>query len=242
MRRRAQLTARFLVAVGHEVGSGVLTPTTLARAVVRVLPVDGAGLSTLVGALRLPLGASSELATCAEELQTTLGEGPCLDAALAQAAVAFDIPELSARWPTYTAELTVKTPFRAAAAVPLRLPGHDAFAALDLFIVDPRARDRLDLLELDRQIAAPAAALLTTCLDQVPDGGGLDTKPEWYRTAAGRRHDVWVAIGMVMAERPEPARDALSVLRAHAYRRDRSLDELASDVVNRRIAPAEMHD
>ena len=233
--RRAGLTARFLVAVGQEVGAGALTPTTLARAVARVLPVDAAGMSTLSGPLRVPLGASSADAALAELLQTSLGEGPCLDAALTQASVALDLDELRARWPVYTVELTRQTPFRAVAAIPLRVPSHDAFAALDLFSTEPKIHDRLDLAELDTQIGAPSAALLTTCLDQVPEDDGSTPDPEWYRSAARRRHDVWVAIGMVMAAHPEPTEDALSLMRAHAYSQDRSLDDLAADLVHRRL-------
>ena len=233
--RRAGLTARFLVAVGQEVGAGALTPTTLACAVARVLPVDAAGISTLASALRVPLGASNPDAALAEVLQTSLGEGPCLDAAQTQAAVALDLDDLGARWPVYTAELTRQTPFRAVAAIPLRVPSHDAFAALDLFSTDPRLRDRLDLAELDAQIGAPAAALLTTCLDQVPDVDSPAPAPEWYQSAARRRHDVWVAIGMVMAAHAEPTQDALSLMRAHAYSHERSLDDLAADLVHRRL-------
>lgn len=233
--RRAGLTARFLVAVGQELGAGVLTPTTLACAVARVLPVDAAGLSTMTSVLRVPLGASNPDAALAEVLQTSLGEGPCLDAVQTQTSVALDHDDLSARWPVYTAELTRQTPFRAVAAIPLRVPSQDAFAALDLFSTDPQIRDRLELAELDQKIGAPAAALLTTCLDQVPDIDSPGPAPEWYQSAARRRHDVWVAIGMVMAAHPEPARDALSLLRAHAYTHDRSLDDVADDLVHRRL-------
>lgn len=238
--RRAGLTARFLVAVGQETGEGYLTPTTLACAVVKVLPVDAAGLSTLAGMLRVPLGASDAEAGTAEVLQTSLGEGPCLDAGQTQSSVALDLDELGARWPRYTAELTRRTPFRAVAALPLRIPSHGAYAALDLFTRSPRIRDRLDLDKLDQQIGAPAAALLTTCLDQLPHVDSPTALPDWYTTAAGRRHNVWVAIGMVMSAQSRPAQEALRLLREHAHVHDLSLDDLADEVTSRRRPPSDI--
>ena len=136
--RRGTLTARFLQAVGREVGADGLTPAALTRAVVQVLPVDGAGMSILTGALRTPLGWSSVTVRRAEELQTTLGEGPCLTAAQTQTSVVFDADDLATRWSLYSKELIGKTPFRAVAAIPLRVPGQGVFAALDLFTHDPK--------------------------------------------------------------------------------------------------------
>jgi len=238
--RRSVLSARFFHAVGQEVGAGVLTPAALARAVVAVLPVDGAGLSTLAGALRVPLGSSGADVALAEELQATLGQGPCLDAAAAQASVVLDQEDLTGRWPLYAYEMAGRTPFRAAASIALRAPGRPVFAALDLYSRSPQLGDVLDLAEIDEHLAAPTAALLTTCLDQLDDVQIPEARPEWYQTAAGRRHDVWVAIGMVMANQPGRARDALSLLRAHAYSLDRSLDDLAGDLVAGRVTTADL--
>jgi len=241
--RRARLTARFLLAVGEESASDDLTPAALARAVVRVLPVDGAGLSTMTDLLRVPLGSSSPAVAQAEVLQTSLGEGPCLHAAQVKASVVLELPELRRSWPTYTERLVAETPFRAVASIPLYAPGHVLFAALDVYAHDPGLSDRLDLVELDEGLAAPAAALLTTCVEQVVDVGGRRARPEWYETAAGRRHDVWVAMGMVIAHRsssgrPVATRDALSLLRAHAHTHDRSLDDVAAEVVRSRVPPS----
>ena len=239
----AALTASFLMALAQEVVDDAnLTPAALSRAIGRVLPVDGAGLSTMASGLRMPLGSSSDAAARAEVLQTSLGEGPCLEAAEAQAPMAADLAELTTRWPTYTEELTGKTPFRAVAAIPLYAPGRGVFAALDLYATDPRLSDRLDLAEVEERVAAPAAALLTTCVEQLRDIENQAATPEWYQSASGRRHDVWVAVGMVMAVRPGRTRDALSLLRAHAYTQGRSLDDLAADVVDGRLPPTDLTD
>jgi len=54
-----------------------LLPTRLSRAITKMLPVDGAGISLSgVDGRRIPLGASSEDAAVAERLQFTVGAGP----------------------------------------------------------------------------------------------------------------------------------------------------------------------
>jgi hypothetical protein len=230
---RSGLTASFLTALAGEVGEADLTPAALTRAVVRVLPVDGAAVSTMVSVLRLPLGASSEVARRAEELQSTLGEGPCLHAAETQSTVCAGPAELKARWPLYADELAGRTPFRAVAAVPLHATGQGVFAALDVYSTDPRLVDRLDPHELE-SLACTVAALLVVCIAQIPDINAPERGPDWYRVAAGRRHDVWLAIGMVMSSRAVRTRDALALLRGHAYAENRSLDDLAADLVQGR--------
>jgi len=236
-------TAAFLTALAQEMGDDAdLTPAALSRAIEQVLPVDGAGLSTVASTLRVPLGASSDAVTQAEVLQTSLGEGPCLEAAKAHAPMVLDLVELTSRWPAYAEELTGSTPFRAVASIPLYAPGRDVFAALDLYATGPQLSDRLDLAEVEERVAAPAAALLSVCLEQVRDVQNHAATPEWYRSATGRRHNVWVAVGMVMATRPGPSRDALSLLRAHAYTQGRSLDALAADVIDGRVPSSDLTD
>jgi hypothetical protein len=237
----AGTTARFLLAVGQEVGTGQMTPAALARAAARVLPVEAAGLSMMVNVLRLPLGASDDDASQAEELQSSLGEGPCLEAAEVQSEVVADLTDLNRRWPLYLEELSRQTPFRAVAAIPLRTPAGGIFAALDLYTTSEHLRDRLDLAEVD-QVRIPTAALLSTCVEEVRDLESAEERPDWYREAAGRRHDVWVAIGMIMATRAGRRRDALSLLRAHAYSQNRSLDDLAADLIEGRLLLGELTD
>ena len=229
--RRATLTARYLRAVGAEVGAEGLTPAALARAAVRVLPVDGAGLSSTAEGSRISLGASGLAATKAERLQILLGEGPRIGAAESRTALVVDHDGLAVRWPSYAEELVTQTPFRAVAALPLYAPGGAVFAALDLYATDPKLDEQLDLAEVDRQVAAPVAALLTTCVREIRDVQDSDTAPEWYQTAAGRRHNAWVAIGTIMAHQFRRTSDALSVLRAYAYVQGLGLVDRASSAV-----------
>jgi hypothetical protein len=190
--------------------------------------------------LRLPLGGSSPAADTAEELQTSLGEGPCLAAAVAKATRVVDLAELQTRWPVYGDELTRQTPFRSVASVPLRTPAGEVYAALDLYAEDEHLSRRLDLDAVTRDVAPVVSALLSMCLADVR---GIDLEramPSWYRVATTRRHRVWVAIGMLVGREQQSTQDALSVLRAHAYALGSTLDDLADDLVEGRLSPDDL--
>jgi hypothetical protein len=229
------LTASYLEAVSHRMGGDGLTPNVLSEAAADLLPVDAAGISTLLGALRLPLGASSDTAAMAEELQTSIGEGPCLAAAVSKTVAAADLAEITTRWPVYGEELVRRTPYRSVASVPLSTPDGEVYAALDLYAEDEHLTRRLDLDAVTAHIVGPVSALLGICMAQVRDVDVEDAMPDWYRLATARRHHVWVATGMLIGRDRQPTRDALSVLRAHAYTLDQTLDELADDLVEGRV-------
>jgi hypothetical protein len=230
------LTASFFEAVSHRMGDEGLTPTVLSRAVSDLLPVDAGGISTLLGGLRLPLGASDHAAQTAEVLQTSLGEGPCLAAAAARCTCVADLAELTMRWPVYGEELTRRTPYRSVAAVPLSTPDGEVYAALDLFAEDDHLSHQLDLDAVNRYIAAPLSALLGLCMADVREVDLEQDMPDWYRVATARRHHVWMATGMLLGLRQQSTADALSLLRAHAFALGCTLDELADDLVQGRAS------
>lgn len=99
------LAERFVAAVTQlyaMVGDGAeLLPTVLARACVKVLPIAGASLS-LTDELRIPLGASDDVAARAEQLQATLGEGPCLTATATGHHRCMTLPRWPAPGPCFT--------------------------------------------------------------------------------------------------------------------------------------------
>lgn len=230
----AEITSRFLLALGQGVAGAELEPAALARAAADVLQVGGGGLSTMVSVLRQPLAATDDDCRLAEELQTTLGDGPCLHAAEARAAVVSDLADMEARWPQYAEELTSRTRYRSVASVPLRAPGAGVFAALDLYSENPRLTETLDPADV-AVVGRITGALLGTTMEQIEDISSSDGGPAWYRAVSGRRQDVWVAIGMVMANQRERTSNALSLLRAHAYSNSRSLDDVAADLVSGRL-------
>lgn len=235
------LTEDFQRAVAELTGeqnSLELLPLALALACVRVLPIDGAGVS-MTESLRVPLAASDPVVARAERLQTTLGEGPCLSAATDQVALLADRDHLQRRWPFYFAELTGATPYLSVASIPLRLPGEQAFGAIDLYSTDP-AGDRLGPLEeIEAAIAGPAALLLMDAPERLSHTGV--TMPVWLdNDPANQRMDVWVAVGLMMAGLGLGNDDALAALRGYAYSHGLSLDEVASQMLSRELGSAEV--
>src|SRR4051812_13901235 len=175
------------------------TPSVLATAAASVLRVDGAGISLIDDALRVPLGASRAAVTAAEQLQVTLGEGPCLTAAAAREPLMADAPTMAGQWPVYAVQLMEQTPFRSVASVPLYdRPAH-VFGALDLYSI--RAGPPLNFdLDAGAAIGVQMSRFLTGELPRL-DGavdedldGWLDVPP------AADRMEVWTAVGMVMSE------------------------------------------
>jgi hypothetical protein len=226
------LTATAVALPGAE-----LLPERLARACVRVLPVDGAGISLFFACdRRLPLGASDPVAAEAERLQFTVGDGPCLTSHATGDPVLADEATLRSRWFGYYDALVSHTPIRGTISMPLRdeLRG---IGALDLYVVPPRDVGSLSL----RDALSVSEEVATVLQMQTRQGTRPSDGPAWLDApAAERRSTVWQAIGFVNSALAIPSPDALAVLRAHAFATGCSLDELAAQVVSRRVPVEEL--
>jgi hypothetical protein len=219
-------------------GGPELLPVRLARAAARMLQVDGAGISLTDGAgRRVPLGASSDEASTAERLQFTTGEGPCTTAQETGEPVFVVEEDLLRRWPAFADLLLGQTPFRAVVALPL-VPTLAGNGAMDLFFRRPDEVPELDVFE-----ALAVGGLVTSALsdaavwsDWSPDSG-----PEWlHGPVPGRRAAVWEAMGRLGMELELTAPAARDLMRAYAYGRDRSIDDVAADLLAGRLQPAEL--
>ena len=225
--------------VQHRRGQDELTPSVLAAACLTVLPVDGASISMSQRRLRVPLGWSGDAAAIAERTQTTLGEGPCLTAAAASAALVVDADALVDRWPVYGVELTRRTPFRSVASIPLGTAGQPVFGALDLYALRPDLSTVLVLDEAAGAVGGPIASFLSGMLDEVYE---YEVEPPswWDEGPAVDRADVWTAVGMLIAANEFDDVDdtaALARLRGFAFRHDLTLDETADRLLNRQLTP-----
>ncbi|MCO8271575.1 GAF and ANTAR domain-containing protein [Actinoplanes sp. TRM 88003] len=205
----------------------------LCSAAERALSASGAGVSVLAGGGMRGVAAVSEPAyELLEELQFSLGEGPCLDAFAGRQPVL--VPDLSdgamVRWPGYAPALHGRG-VRAVFAFPLQI-GSARLGALDVFrartgsLTDDEFREALTFADiavttlLDGQArAAPGAA-----------ADGLDDE------VVGQRAELFQAQGMVAVQLGISLVDALARLRAYAYAEDRALGDVARDVVARRVA------
>lgn len=201
-------------------------------ACVDLLGVTGAGVSLMTGGSSgATIGVSGELAARVEEWQFSLGEGPCREA------LANDRPIMvadladgnghAAQWPVF-GETVQEVGIRAIFAFPFRLGGRP-IGVLDLF------RDRAGLLSREQmRVASALADLAGTLLDLDPAAIDQNTVEE-----PAYRFEVHQATGMVAAQLSVSAQEALARLRARAFAQERTVSELAADVVNRRIRFAE---
>jgi hypothetical protein len=230
------LAERFRRALSEQAAPGAdpeLLAQRLSRAVVRVLPVDGAGISVQAGPGRqFPVGASDAESGLAERLQFTVGAGPCLHATQARQPVFVVGADMARRWPAFHDLLVARTPYRGIVALPMRR-GLAGVGAIDLYF---RREDEVGVLDVfsamtvgDLVIAALAEAAVWSSWAE-SDG------PEWMQSpSARRRAGVWEAmsqIGLALDVGPD---QALSVLRGQAYAQGRTVDDLAADVVAGRL-------
>jgi hypothetical protein len=208
-------------------------PERIAALCVRTLGITGAGISMVTTeGNRGVVCATDDIAAQIEDLQFTLGEGPCVDAVLSGAPVLVDDLDepgdiIVERWPAFMRAAT-NAGVRALFAFPLRI-GAISVGAIDLY------RDRPGELTNDQMtaglLAADAAALALLGLDaELEDqfAGGLDNRSTYQL-------QVHQATGMVQVQLGVKTEDAFLMLRARAFATGRRLADVATDVVARRI-------
>jgi hypothetical protein len=167
------------------------------------------------------------------ELQLTLGEGPCPDAADDGALVLVsDLGELEAsrRWPLF-APAARQAGAAAIFAFPLRI---GAIRAGVMGLYRDRAGPLSDEQLGDALTIADAAALLLISADQEDEAAaaGPGGQPA---DLAGHRAEIDQATGMLTEQLGVGIAEAFIRLRAYAYAHDRPLADLARDIVARRL-------
>lgn len=205
-------------------------PGLLVTMCVSCVPVTGAGIIVMAdsgpGAM---LASTDGPARIMEELQFTLGEGPCLDASTSgQPVMQPDLARTATqRWPGFAAG-ALTAGVRAIFAFPLQVGG------IRVGVLDLYRNVAGDLT--DRQLAealafadAATAVLLRLQARAGPDDlNGLADLLE-------DRTDVHVATGMVSEQTGRDLASALVLLRAHAYAAETPILEVARRVVARTL-------
>ena len=198
--------------------------------------IDAAAISLVFdGAASGTLGSSGESARKYDELQFTLGEGPCLDSVAQKSPVLVaDLADLdAARWPVYGPAMLANQ-IRGVFAMPVVVAGEHV-GALDLF------RNQPGRLEAHLMVGAVAAAELAgiPLLDLMNDDlRAAVNDPEsnaWAELHLLSRVEVSQATGMLVAQLDIDPADALVRLRAHAYATGRSATDVARDILDRRL-------
>ena len=203
----------------------------LCEVAAEVSAASGAGIMVLAdGRPQGTLCTTNSVSDLIEDLQYTLGEGPCVDAhRFGKAVVEPDLaaPDLP-RWQAF-APRAVEAGARAVFGFPVRL-GAARLGAVNLY------RDRPGPLSHDQHAAALVVAdvaAYTILLLQAGAAPG-EVAAELEREA-NFKLVVHQAAGMVSVQLDVSVGDALVRLRAHAFRTDRPVADVARDVVSRAL-------
>lgn len=206
----------------EQVCRGSVTLLDVSGAAVIVMSTEETGAAVVV---------SNAGAAAVEDLQFTLGEGPCLRAFQTGSPV-FE-PELLDgslfRWPEFSRQ-AVAAGARAVFALPLQL-GAVRLGVLYLYRAEPG-------MLTDAQLADGfELAEMTTTLLLEAQAGAVGTGDLAPSLAGGWAHRAVVhqAAGMVAAQAGVDLAEALARLRARAFGDDRSIYDVAFDVVERRL-------
>lgn len=202
----------------------------ICRTALEVLGASGSSMMLMNGGPPAPLAWSDPISSRLEELQQTLGEGPCVDAH--QSGRPVSEPSLShprtPRWTAFTAA-ALDMGVAALFSFPLRMGGvrlgaltvHRAVAG---GLSDAQHADAL-------AVATVATATILASQSEAPPGAlARDLEPFMAYSAVLRQ-----AAGMVSVQLGTRVGEALVCIRAFAFATDRPLDEVASDIVARRV-------
>lgn len=204
--------------------------TRLCAALVRAVPASGAGMTvTLADSPAMVLAASGPQAEELEELQLTIGEGPCVDAATDRRPVLE--PDLSGagsrRWPAYAPAahaLSVGAVF----AFPIQV-GAACLGVLDIYREEPGSLPTAGLGDA----FAFADVALEVLLDDQQDLVG--PQPSTLGEALTPL-ELYQAQGMVMIQLGGTLAEAMVRIRAFAYAHDQRLGDVARDIASGRLA------
>ena len=196
-----------------------------------ITEMTGAGIMLMDG--DLPKGSvctTNPVSALVEELQYTLGEGPCVDAYLQQRPVVE--PDLAdpaqARWVAFTPP-AVEAGARALFGFPLNVGGA-RLGALNLYRDRPGALTDDQYADALVMAAVAAQAVIGMQADAAPGALGAELE-----IGTNFQFVVHPASGMVAVQLGVNVTEALIRLRAHAFAQDRLVADVAKDVVDGRL-------
>ena len=197
----------------------------------RITGMNGAGVMLMSGDIpRGSLCASDGVSKLIEDLQYTLGEGPCVDAYRLDAVVAEpDLAEpVTRRWVAFSPPV-LEAGVRAVFGFPLRV-GTARLGALNMY------RDQPGPLTADQHADALVVADVTArwVLD-AQAGAPADAMAHELEAGADFHFTVHNAAGMISVQEGISVTEALIRLRAFAFSHDRPLNNVARDIIARTL-------
>lgn len=195
-----------------------------------VLQVASVGVTLMSARHNSPVCHSDDRSLALGELQFSLGEGPSLDAFAQREEI--DEPDLEhaqvARWPVFTAT-ALELGTRGIFALPLN-SGTKCIGVLTLY------HDVAGALSAEQRADSLVVAdAVARSMVDAQSRNETDMLAVELDDAASHRAEVHQASGMVAVQLDVAVADAEARLRAHAYAENRSVVEVARDIVERRL-------
>jgi hypothetical protein len=210
---------------------GAFGTKRLCQVCAEVTAMGGAGIMLMAADVAQgSLCTSNPMSDLIEQLQYALGEGPCVDAydqdwpVLEPDLVDPETP----RWPAF-APAALAGGVRAVFGFPLQV-GSVRLGALNL--CRDQAGPLSDDQHADALVMADIAAQAVLVMQGNEPSGELSSE---LGAGADFHYVVHQASGMVAAQLEVSVRDALVRLRAYAFGNDRSLTDVAKEVVDRKL-------
>jgi len=202
----------------------------MCTACVEVLDVTGAGITIMGGDLAGPICVSSSNVAALEDLQYSMGEGPCRDAYRSGQSV--HAPRLdhatSERWPSFVG-LAHRSGIAAVFAYPMAVAG----ARVGVLTLYQQHEGELTSAQHEDSVAL--AEVLTETVLSLQDDAPAGTLASCLDDAIEYRAEIYQASGIVAIQLSIPVDDALLRIRAHAFADDRTLAAVAADIVAHRL-------
>jgi hypothetical protein len=225
-------STRFALAFAREIAR---SPSgSLCAACIEILGVSGAGITVMGGGQAGPVCVSSERMATLEDLQFTMGEGPCQDAFHSRRPVhapRFDLSVIT-RWPSFV-DAAQKTGIGAVFAYPMASNGARV-GVMTLY-----QNDEGDLTDAQHDDSLAMAGVLTETVLSLQDAAPTGVLAAGLEEAVAYRAEIHQASGMVSVSLQIPVGEALLRIRAHAFAVGRPVGAVASDIVARRLRLAD---
>ena len=194
-----------------------------------VFPVTGAAVSTLGDFLGSEtISASDAQAARLDELQFDLGEGPCWDAlATARPVLAADLrAHPSGAWPAFSRAIhgdELGSIFAFPLVIgPLRIGAVDLYSRRPTELTDTQSRQASEMAGVvGRRVLRRAFMRLDN-----------DPATDESTTSAFSRRVIHQATGMVLSQLDIPIDDARLVIEGHAFASNRTMMDVATDIVD----------
>jgi hypothetical protein len=201
------------------------------RTFVANAPIDGAAFTQMTSdTARDPWVASDTTIAGIEAAQYSLGEGPTQDSYATRRPVL--VPDLgaawvAARWPMFVAEIA---PLKVGSL--FALPMQIGAITVGVCAVYRRGAGRLSEPDLRLVLGAMDEATLTLLALRA---GSLHGSVEIAQPGETLPRGVHQATGMLVVQLGVSAESAFARLRAHAYANERTIHEVAQEIVERRL-------